>query len=167
MARVQGAMVVGVFEANPLTDPPFNVYEYIEGENLQTVLQGRAIGPVWSAALIRSLAEIVHGVHTLNGGVIHCDIKPSNILVSKEDGWLYLLDFGLAYIPGKPNPLPRHSNWGTPRYMPPEQASTDHAEPLPTGDQYSIGVMLYELLCGRPPFEGTTGDVEYAPETRI
>jgi eukaryotic-like serine/threonine-protein kinase len=107
---------------------------------------------------LRQLAEGVHALHA--AGKIHRDIKPSNVLVS-DDGRVVLLDFGVATeLTQVVDPRLLESNVvGTPTYMAPEQALD---EPL-TGasDWYSVGVLLYEALVGKPPFVGDAVDVVY------
>ena len=107
-----------------------------------------------------ALRQLVEGVQALHGaGKLHQDIKPSNILVTPE-GRVVILDFGvsteLPRLAGE-NLSEERAMVGTILYMSPEQALAE--EPSPASDWYSVGVMLYEALTGRPPFIGTATEV--------
>ena len=84
-------------------------------------------------------------------GVVHRDVKPANILLD-EDGNAYLTDFGIARLlrPEGATALSREMFAGTPEYVSPEQALNEDVTPL--SDQYSLGLVVYEALSGRPPF---------------
>ena len=101
-------------------------------------------------------AQLVRGLCCLHqGGKVHRDIKPSNVLVSRQ-GRAVVLDFGLVKDEGSHT---THFAGGTPAYMAPEQASQQ--EVGPSADLYSVGVMLFQCLSGRLPFEGLPHDVLY------
>jgi serine/threonine protein kinase len=81
-------------------------------------------------------------------------VKPANVRLDR-DGQVYLMDFGIAYHPDSGEvPLPPGKILGTPAYVAPEQARGGQKDVLPASDQYSLGAVLYELLCGKPPFHG-------------
>jgi hypothetical protein len=107
---------------------------------------------------LRQLAEGIHALHA--AGKVHRDIKPSNVLVT-EDGRVVLLDFGVAAELTRvvDERLSESNVVGTPAYMAPEQA-LDEA-PSAACDWYSVGVLLYEALVGKPPFMGEPTDVLY------
>jgi serine/threonine-protein kinase len=85
---------------------------------------------------------------------VHRDVKPANVRVD-DQGAVHLMDFGIAYHPDSGEvPLPPGMILGTPAYIAPEQARGGQPNVLPASDQYSLGVVLYELLCGQPPFCG-------------
>jgi serine/threonine-protein kinase len=108
--------------------------------------------PERAAEVVAELAEALAYAHAL--GVVHRDVKPANVRIDHR-GDVYLMDFGIAYRPDSNElPLPPGTILGTPAYVAPEQAEGGRRDPLPASDQYSLGAVFYELLCGRPPFVG-------------
>ncbi|MDE3112567.1 MAG: serine/threonine protein kinase [Chloroflexota bacterium] len=131
---------------------PYMVLEYHEGRSFREVLSERGPLPVDEAvALAAQLAETMEHVH--QHGVVHRDLKPENLLLTRE-GDLVVLDFGIAFLQGARR-LTFHrltSSVGTPDYMAPEQVSGERGDART--DVYAIGAILYEMLTGRPPFQG-------------
>jgi serine/threonine protein kinase/ABC-type phosphate/phosphonate transport system substrate-binding protein len=105
------------------------------------------------AKLVATLARALHYAH--GQGVIHCDVKPSNILID-GDGEPHLTDFGIARLLDQEGQLTKSGVIGSPRYMSPEQASGRRGEVTAATDIYGLGVVLYELLTGKPPFRAVT-----------
>ena len=129
---------------------------YIDGETLRARLVREPQLPIAAAiGIAQAAAEAVQHAHAQ--GIIHRDIKPENILISK-DGNVLVTDFGIARAldsdPGRG--LTRTgTSVGTPVYMSPEQAAADERVDVRT-DVYSLGVVLYEMLAGEPPYTGTS-----------
>jgi len=106
--------------------------------------------------LLTSVQQLCSGVHAMHeAGCIHRDLKPTNVLVTGE-GRVVILDFGLAKRRGSAT-VSGDGFSGTPAYMAPEQALERPS--MPSADWYAVGIMLYEALAGRCPFEGTLFDV--------
>lgn len=118
-------------------------------------------GPAFQEARLRSvfrqLAEALCFLH--ESGKLHGDIKPSNVLVTPE-GRVVLLDFGLAQDITHESDQGSGVIQGTPRYMAPEQALGEHIGPA--ADWYAVGVMLYEMLTGSAPFDGSVSEILYS-----
>ncbi len=136
----------------------FLTMSYIEGELLSELIrEGRRWQPNEAAELVRHLARGL--AHAHSKGVIHRDLKPANVML-RSSGEPIIMDFGLArQVQSEDQRLTRiGSTMGTPIYMSPEQAKGDRDQ-TGSGDIYSIGVILYELLTGRVPFEGSNIEV--------
>lgn len=131
------------------------VMEYVEGRTLKDLLAERGRLDVPSALRIaRSVARALQFAH--ERGIIHRDIKPANILLDRQ-GRVRILDFGLAKSLTEGGGLTAGGAMiGTPCYMSPEQAFAAPEEVDARADLYSLGAVLYEMLTGRPPFEGAT-----------
>lgn len=131
------------------SDRLYLVMEYVPGTDLKTILKERVRLPVEEAVnLIIQAAAGIGYAH--RAGLIHCDVKPHNILVT-PDQRVKVTDFGIARAMASIQPDEKHEVvWGSPLYFSPEQASG--AAPSPASDVYSLGVVLYELITGRLPF---------------
>ena len=126
----------------------------IEGRTLEQTMASHTLLPRASAALMVTVARAVHHAH--QHGILHRDLKPANILMDRN-GEPHISDFGLAKHVGKDRGATESGViMGTPSYMSPEQAS-GHAKGVTTAaDVYSLGAIFYQMLTGRPPFEGAT-----------
>src|SRR5262249_27813962 len=102
--------------------------------------------------IVRELAAALDYAHS--EGVVHRDIKPANIMLRGEGGRPQVMDFGLAKRSGDATVTTEGAVVGTPAYMAPEQARGETRRVGPAADQYALGVLLYELMTGRRPFEG-------------
>jgi eukaryotic-like serine/threonine-protein kinase len=145
--------IVAVHDAGQADGELYLVSDLIEGRNLAEELAGRRPSFRRSAGWVAALAEALAHAHGL--GVIHRDVKPSNVLIDADDR-VFLTDFGLAKSDGGEATLTLHGQVvGTPAYMAPEQAGAEKGPVDARTDVYSLGVVLYELLTGSRPFVGT------------
>jgi serine/threonine-protein kinase len=148
--------VVRVYDCNLLPDRrPWIAMELVEGDTLANRLhEATALPPVEVATLLGDVAEVLAAVH--KAGVIHRDLKPDNLLCTPTDGDypIRVLDWGVARLGPLGHLTMDGLTPGTPIYMSPEQATgRDIGAPC---DVYSLGVIAYETLTGRPPFDGRT-----------
>ncbi|MGH7903296.1 MAG: serine/threonine-protein kinase [Candidatus Dormibacteraceae bacterium] len=132
------------------------VMEYVDGRSLRSWLQERGGFPRGQGLdLIQQLLSAVGAAHS--HGIIHRDLKPENVLISSQ-GKTKILDFGVSKLIGDSAHLTGTGSLvGTPAYMPPEQVKGDPVDAR--ADIYSLGVMLYEILHGTPPFIGSLAGV--------
>jgi tRNA A-37 threonylcarbamoyl transferase component Bud32 len=132
----------------------YTVLEYLEGGDLRAKMKGTVLQPMKAAHVLRLVAEAVHFVHAK--GIVHRDLKTSNILLT-SDGTPKVADFGLAKFSDMNADLTQPGDIvGTPTFMAPEQALGMADKIGPLADVYALGVILYELLTGRPPFHAPT-----------
>jgi TPR repeat protein len=158
-ARMLHPHIVPVHDAGEHDGRHFIAAAYIAGRTLASAIPDGGMEPRRAAALTAQLLDALAYAH--GRGVLHRDVKPSNALLDDADR-LYLTDFGLA------RPTERERTrlteqgalLGTPAYMAPEQIDGD-ASVGPAADQYSAGVVLYQLLTGRLPFEGSLSEMVY------
>jgi hypothetical protein len=151
-ATVLHANVCPVYDVGQIDGVPYLTMAFIEGKPLAE-FAARPLAPKQAAFLVRKLALALAEAH--KRGVIHRDLKPANVMVNRQ-GEPVVMDFGLARrAKGGDARLTRQGAFlGTPAYAPPEQVSGEADNMGPACDVYSLGVILYELLAGRLPFEG-------------
>jgi serine/threonine-protein kinase len=158
MASLDHENIVKVYDISQNGEVPFIVVECISGRDIGDLLgsrrDGRRSGRLNELFVRRMAIQLLHALSYAHGhGIIHRDIKPSNILLTSK-GTVKVADFGIARIVeeddvamGEPGEIV-----GSARYMSPEQLRGEEA--TPRSDVYSVGVLLYHCLTGRPPFSG-------------
>jgi len=129
------------------------VMEYVEGRSFKQLLEEKRLDPDKSLRIAYTVARALQFAH--DHKVVHRDIKPANLILDKQ-GRVKILDFGLARSLDGKGLTASSSMVGTPYYMSPEQAFGASEELDHRTDLYSLGAVLYEMLTGRPPFEGGT-----------
>lgn len=152
-ARVLHPHVCRVYDVGEFAGQPFVAMEYLRGEPLLRVTQRMSVDQ--KAQVIKTLALALQAAHRL--GIVHRDVKPGNVMVEeREDGGLHatIMDFGLARGTVDDEDLTATGTvLGTPAYMSPEQARGEVVDRR--ADVYGLGAVLYHLLVGRQPFDGT------------
>jgi serine/threonine-protein kinase len=181
ISRLQHPNIVSIYDVGELSGRPYFTMEWIDAGSLAEYLAGKPLAERQAAEWVALLARAVHHVHQC--GIVHRDLKPANILLQGAKGegrrasvdstgvsslppnpWpltpSYLTpkitDFGVAKLLGRSGVRTHPGQWlGTPEYMAPEQTTTGEGthEVGPAADVYALGVLLYEMLTGRPPFK--------------
>jgi WD40 repeat protein/predicted Ser/Thr protein kinase len=157
-ARVVAALrhpnIVTIYEVGEDGGNHFLSLEFIEGRNFAELVRERPLPSRQAAGYLKTIAEALEHAH--QRGVLHRDLKPSNILLDAFDQ-PRVTDFGLAKLVGDDGDLTVTGQvLGSPNYMPPEHAAGKFSGSTPASDIYSLGAIAYELLTGRPPFQGET-----------
>ena len=160
LARMQHPGIAQIYEAGMWKDDdgverPFMAMEFIDGCSLTTYAAQHELSSDDRLRLFRKICEAVHYSH--QRGVIHRDLKPDNIMIRK-DGQPKVIDFGVARTTDSDlNYVTQQTNMGqligTLQYMSPEQVEYDTSDLDTRSDVYALGVILYELLCGSPPYD--------------
>jgi eukaryotic-like serine/threonine-protein kinase len=145
--------IVAVYDWGKYANTYFMAMEYVQGRTLADILRANGhVNSVQAAEIANEVAAALGNAHA--SGVVHRDIKPANILIG-GNGQVKVADFGIARAmnaPSENNLTQVGSVMGTATYFSPEQAQG--AQPDPRSDLYSLGIVLYEMVAGKPPFSG-------------
>lgn len=151
--------IVQIFDFDMTEDGcPYLVMELVDGIPLDAYLEAQA--PVEIATAVSIALQCASALNVAHmRSVVHRDLKPANVIVRVVDGceFIKLLDFGIGKMAGTPSGTRLTGEFdilGTPQYMAPEQALGKTAQTDARGDQYSLAILLYEVLTGRVPYEG-------------
>jgi hypothetical protein len=148
LARISDPGIVQIYDIGHAEAGPYYVAELIDGESLAERLRHGPLPVAAARAIAEQLCQALAGAHAQ--GIVHCDVKPANVLITAAAGKVKVGDFGVARLAEGTSQAPSATVAGTPRYMSPEQA---RGRPTgPATDVYSAGVVLYEMLAGEPPF---------------
>lgn len=148
-ANLDQPNIVTVYDVGQDGNRHYIVMEYVDGQDLKTLIRQR--GRLYVDEALDIVVQICAGVgHAHKAGIIHCDVKPQNVLITK-DGRAKVTDFGIARALSESGITESDTVWGSPLYFSPEQAAGE--PPTPASDVYSIGIVMYEMLTGAPPFQ--------------
>ncbi len=154
VAQLKHHHIVQVFDFDVYEECPYLVMEYAPGGSLrQRHPRGRQLMPTEILPYVHQVAQALHYAHLQR--LIHRDVKPENILLGAKDEVL-LSDFGLVQLAQNTSSQSTQEMAGTILYMAPEQI---RGKPRPASDQYALGVIVYEWLTGKPPFQGTLTEI--------
>ena len=153
-ARLQHPNIVAIHEVGQVESQHFYSMDYVAGRSLTQIAREKPLPPKTAARYLQKIAEAIHYAH--QRGILHRDLKPSNVLIDQDDE-PRVTDFGLAKVMSGESELTMTGTvMGTPSYMPPEQARGHVHEITVRSEVYALGAILYDILCGRPPFRGDT-----------
>ncbi|MHC4450506.1 MAG: protein kinase domain-containing protein [Planctomycetota bacterium] len=127
--------------------------EFVDGPTARSLIRENRMNEKEAVRIVLAVARALEHAH--ENGVIHRDVKPANIMLSKSGETVKLGDFGLARGQGPSELTLEHAAIGTPQYLAPEQAASA-ANATPRSDLFSLGATLYHLVTGQPPFSGDT-----------
>ncbi|MFJ6849429.1 serine/threonine-protein kinase [Streptomyces sp. NPDC091271] len=149
IARIRNTSAVTVYDVVDEDDRPWIVMELIEGKSLAEVIrEDGTLTPRRAAEVGLAVLDVLRSAH--REGILHRDVKPSNVLIS-EDGRVVLTDFGIAQVEGDPSVTSTGMLVGAPSYISPERARGH--KPGPPADLWSLGGLLYASVEGRPPYD--------------
>jgi tRNA A-37 threonylcarbamoyl transferase component Bud32 len=150
-ARLSHPNVARVYDFGRDGGAPFLVMELLQGETLAGRLAAGPLPPAEAARIAASVADALDAAHQL--GIVHRDVKPANVMLTPA-GDVKVMDFGIAAAADETHSTTGSGLYATVAYVSPERVAGEPA--TPASDVYSLGAVLYELLCGRPPFTAGT-----------
>jgi len=151
IAKLEHPAIVPVYEVGSENEQLFFVMRYMSGGSLAERIQNRSQSLSATAHIIQRVATALDYAHTR--GVVHRDLKPGNILFDEHNN-AYISDFGIAKLTQAATKITNSGILGTPTHMSPEQARGESVDGR--SDIYSLGVILFEMLSGKTPYEATT-----------
>lgn len=150
-ARLDNPHVVPIYDVGEIDDRLYVTMRLINGRDLQSLIDAGPLEPHRAVAIIDQIASALHNAHKV--GLVHRDVKPSNILVDEND-YAYLIDFGIARAATDTRLTSASSAIGTWAYMAPERFNSGDVHP--SSDIYALACVLYQCLTGQQPFPGST-----------
>ena len=151
VAKLEHSNIIPIHDFAEHKGQPYLVMKFIEGETLKARLARGPLSVLETKDIVHAVGSALNYAH--DRGVLHRDVKPSNILLS-EKGQIYLADFGLARLMGQPGITRTGIFLGTPDYASPEQAEREELDER--SDIYSLGLVIYEMSTGQRPFTAKT-----------
>lgn len=153
VANLSHPNIVTVHDVGSDGQTQYIVMEFVEGQDLKKIIRSEGILTV--RRTLDLAIQICAGIGFAHrAGLVHADLKPQNILVTKDD-IVKVTDFGIAQALTDTQPMPRQDVvWGSPHYFSPEQARGE--KPTPASDVYAIGIVMFEMLTGRLPYTGAS-----------
>lgn len=153
VANLSHPNIVTVHDVGNEGQTYYIVMEFIEGQDLKKII--KELGAMPLERVLKLTTQICAGIgYAHRSGLVHADVKPQNILVTKQDV-VKVTDFGIAQVLSDTQPQQRAEVvWGSPHYFAPEQAKGE--PPSPSSDVYAIGIVMFEMLTGRLPYTGAT-----------
>ncbi|WP_371577606.1 serine/threonine-protein kinase [Streptomyces sp. NBC_01314] len=150
IARIRNNAAVTVFDVVHEDDRPWIVMELVEGKSLaEAIREDGVLEPRRAAEVGLAILDVLRAAH--REGILHRDVKPSNVLLDKHDGRVVLTDFGIAQVEGDPSITSTGMLVGAPSYISPERARGH--KPGPAADLWSLGGLLYAAVEGVPPYD--------------
>jgi serine/threonine-protein kinase len=149
LARLSHPNVVTLIDRGSTETDDYLVFEYVEGRSLKEMVKEKPLAVPEAGRILGQIAEGLAAAH--QAGIVHRDVKPQNILIDRQ-GHAKITDFGIATGPDWTRVTKAGSIIGSARYMSPEQVRSKPVDAR--SDIYSLGVVMYEMLAGHPPFNG-------------
>ncbi len=153
-AQLNHPNIVAIHEVGEVDSQHFYSMNFVAGQSLSDLAREHTLAPRQAARYVEKIARAIHYAHGRQ--ILHRDLKPANVLIDQDDE-PQVTDFGLAKVMQTETGATLSGTvMGSPSYMPPEQARGDIRAVAVRSDVYGLGAVLYELLCGRPPFRAET-----------